>query len=129
MATTLKVSVDTRQLLAALKKAGKETAKELRKAMGEQMEGVKQEASRTHRFRVRSNNLVRSITPRVSRNGLQVLVELNEGVAKYGRFIHDGFKSWAPDQFLYKALRTQKRKIVQGISNGIARALRKARLI
>jgi hypothetical protein len=52
-------------------------------------------------------------------------VRQNRARAKYGPYIHDGFKGWAPDQFIYKAFAAKKQVIMQRLTAAVQRAIKK----
>lgn len=60
------------------------------------------EAKATHRFTARSGNLERSVISEMKRSDkdIQGSVLLKDSIALYGKYIHNGFKSWSPDPFL-----------------------------
>jgi hypothetical protein len=60
------------------------------------------EAKAQHRFTARTGNLERSIKNRVTAEANKILsiFELDNKIANYGKFIHNGFRSWKPDPFL-----------------------------
>lgn len=97
---------------------------------------VQREARQHHRYNSQSNNLERSVTKKVPSSGTSGLVYLEDGIAKYGKYIHEGWhsrkgkrvKGWRADRFLDKALIKRGRDIVIGISAAIDRAIKKAGL-
>ena len=60
------------------------------------------EAKAQHRFTARSGNLERSIKNQIKAepNKILSIFHLDHRIANYGKFIHEGFKSWKPDKFL-----------------------------
>lgn len=68
------------------------------------------EAKAIHRFTPRSNDLERSVRNRINYGGTSKSKKivstflLDNRIANYGKFIHNGFKSWKPDPFLEKAV-------------------------
>lgn len=97
---------------------------ELKKALTQ----VQKKARREHRFVTRSGNLERSVTVDVLGNEIGGTVYLEKGIAKYGPYIHEGFKSWIADKFLYEAFNKQIKNIIKAISRGIGMALIEAGL-
>jgi hypothetical protein len=90
MQTSLRVTVDTSKLVTALLKTGSSSLSTLRKEMGAQMERVQLSAKREHRFVTRGGMLANSILPFVSSSGLLGRVYLDQGLAPYGAFVHNG---------------------------------------
>jgi hypothetical protein len=56
-------------------------------------------------------------------NELTSGVFLNDQMAPYGKYIHEGFKSWKPDRFLNLSLQMQETEIIQGLQEAINRGL------
>lgn len=62
---------------------------------------VKMRARTNHRFVSRTGNLVSAIKSTKKSDGGGVYID--NGQATYGKYIHSGFRSWAPDPFIYEA--------------------------
>ena len=60
------------------------------------------EAKANHEFITRTGNLERSIknTIKLGKNKIISRFILDNMIANYGKYIHNGFKSWKPDKFL-----------------------------
>ncbi len=56
---------------------------------------VQSEAQNTHRFTSRTGDLEKAVDVRFSANGRRGEIFLNEGVASYARFVHEGTKPHA----------------------------------
>lgn len=67
-----------------------EAAKELRLEMKGASKAVMQDAKLHHRFKRKSGMLDRSINYTISESGLSSEVFLDDGVASYGKWVHDG---------------------------------------
>lgn len=55
-----------------------------------------------HRFKSRTGSLIDSISSEVY--GLTGRVYIDDFIASYGVYVHEGQRSWAPDQFIYGAV-------------------------
>lgn len=96
---------------------------------------VQRVARRIHRFKTRSGNLERSVLIDVSRQkvrggmrrGLEGgSVYLEQGIAPYGRRIHEGWGRWKPDPFLVKAfIKLRDTEYENRLRGAVRRALRK----
>lgn len=109
-------------------KAPREFTKEVRKEMKQSMEDVAARANMFHRFTTRSGNLERSVKTKVSNSGFTGTIRLEPGIASYGKYIHEGFKRWKPDQFLYSSFEKLKPEIIKNLQDGIMRGFRKVGL-
>ena len=122
----LVIKIDSSKLLKALEIAPREVEKELRVEMKHQMAQVQALARRNHRYKTDTGFLERSVKSKVDK--LSGTTFLDDGIADYGKYIHEGFKSWRPDQFLYRAFSRLTSKIVKGMQDAVNRAIRKAGL-
>lgn len=151
------VKVDSKKLMQAIKKAPNAVTKELRKGMEKQMKQVQVLARQDHRFTTKSGQLERSINELTNYIGTKGKVFLDDGVAKYGKYVHEGTKAHdikpknkkslyfvvggkkvfskkihhpgtKEDQFLYRAFNRSKQRIVEGLNFAYVRALKAAGL-
>jgi hypothetical protein len=67
------------------------------------------EAKRTHRFKAQTGNLERSVKNNIEtkQNRIISIFQLDNKIANYGKYIHNGFRSWKPDPFLLQAIITR----------------------
>lgn len=79
------------------------------------------EAKANHRFISRSNNLERSIinTLIIKKNKIISNFKLDNRIANYGKYIHNGFKSWKSDLFLENAINNSVKNLKQLIKQKI----------
>jgi hypothetical protein len=63
---------------------------------------IEQEAKNSHKYQSRTGRLSRATSVRTERDMLQGYI--NDHLAPYGKYIHDGFKSWSPDPFIEQAI-------------------------
>lgn len=96
--------------------------------------GVVQKTARTfHRFQSTSgrrptgryyrntHRLEKSIQVEMSDNGGRVY--LDEGIADYGVYVHEGTRTWDPDQFVYESFDMFRDDIVRNIGNAVAESI------
>jgi len=83
-------------------KAADDVDKVVASAMNEWGISVIRSARSKHRYNVQTGNLEKATelqdTNQTGR--LQIVLWVNDAIARYGKYIHNGFKSWAPDRFL-----------------------------
>ena len=127
----MEITIDTHGLLDAFAKIPGEVTKALRVEMKAQLTEVQREARVTHRhsnlsvkrrYRL-TGNLNRSVTVQIDPSGMIGEVGLDPDKAYYGKFIHEGFKSWKPDRFLDAALLKQEPKLRDGLENALRSGL------
>lgn len=93
-------------------------------AVKEWLTSVQIDARQHHRFTTRSaHGLEASVQVEIKPNVAGSNVYLDLGIANYGPFIHDGFKSWQADQFLFQAADRQKAELPKNIQKSIHRAI------
>lgn len=66
-------------------------------ALGKSARAVQEYARAKHRFISRSGALERSVDYTVNAEAMEAQVYLDQSVAFYGLFIHDGTGTWGPD--------------------------------
>ena len=97
--------------------------RELGIAVEDATELVTIQAKNNHRFNSRSGNLERSIKAEL--RDLDSFAFVDDSQAVYGKWIHDGFRTWAPDEFMTDALERKKQEILRLINNAVNRAVRR----
>ena len=75
----------------------------------------------TGRYYRNTGRLERSIQVEMTGDGGRVY--LDDGIADYGVYVHEGQRSWEPDQFVYDAFEAQRDDIVTGIGEAVAAAI------
>jgi hypothetical protein len=112
----------------------KETYNALLQIIALNLDNVRSIARMTHRFQStpgrrptgryyrNTGALEDSIRVKMESDGGRVYLE--EGIAPYGKFVHDGQRTWEPDQFVYDAFETQKDNIVSDLNYALDEAIR-----
>ena len=96
---------------------------EVEKVLEESFAKVIKEAQSVHRFRSKTGRLVSAVQSEV--NGYTAKAFIDDRLAPYGGFIHDGFKSWSPDPFLEDAFRRNSPELDRAIDASIARTIQR----
>ncbi len=143
--------LNKRDFEQSLKRYPEDLVNELRKSSKRSASTVEQGAKQSHRFTTRTGRLVKSIkgyggvTASVPSKGfLGRLKELLRGGKKvnafvelvlhdeghplgteYGKYVHEGQRSWSPDKFIESSMDRNKRKILEGWNKAISIANRK----
>lgn len=124
------ISVDSKALEAALKKAPGELSKRLEAAFVDIGELLTIEARAMHRWKHRKHNLEQDI-------GYKKLLGVKHGISfglkenfhmtktrtgrSYGEYLHDGFKSWSPDPWIHNAVTKKEPEITKEINDAVAK--------
>lgn len=125
---SLKITLD-RKSSEALDRAVRLMPARVKAVMGPRMRKAMSSVQRDarskpfHRFDSRTGSLVRSVAARVYDQGLTGSVELRNEIAEYGKYIHEGFKSWAPDPFIDVAMKKNLALIEQQITLGLQQVI------
>lgn len=120
----LEISANLKSLEKALNAFPKETFKAVNLELKKGARDVQVDARANHRFTTRTGALERSVETRLSPSLLRARVGINKRFAKYGKYIHDGFKSWKPDRFITKAGEAKKEDLKKDIQRAVARVMR-----
>ena len=120
----LRVKIDSRKFKADMRKFPAAARNAVVRELGQGMAGIQIDARQHHRFKTQTGALERSVLSEVDPIKLQGTVWLEDGVARYGKYIHRGFKSWQADPFLYDAFRRKKKQIIKNIETIIIRVAR-----
>ena len=110
-----------------LSKAGKSLLKEMdervEKAQKEAAKVIQTEARRRHRYTRRSGTLERAVQSEIVRDIAKVYV--SDAMAPYAQSIHDGFRTWSADPFLYEALKRKESDIKKLVDKAVSEAIKK----
>jgi hypothetical protein len=94
---------------------------EVSQVMREQMEQTEEYARNNHRFETQTGTLESAISSVTDEISGELFVD--ENVAPYGKYVHDGQRSWAPDQFITQAVEARLDEIVEAVDNAIQDAI------
>lgn len=99
--STIEVMLDARDILGIYDIPDYAEAS-LMEVMRSGVEGMRQYARSHHRFNRRTGSLIQAMSAEAF--GLSGRVYIDDLIAYYGVYVHEGQRSWAPDQFIYKAV-------------------------
>ena len=123
------ISVDLSQFKKAMFYLPIEIKTEVRKTLKEQIGYVRDQARRNHRYTIRTGKLEKSTMSHVldDKDGLfgEAYLEsagtMVKGGDSYGKYVHEGQRTWKPDKFLDKALEDRKPFIEVAIQQAVKR--------
>ena len=84
---------------------------------------IQNEARSNHRYKSHTGNLIRATKVQTTKTLAKAYID--DSMAKYGKYIHDGKGRWAPDPFLDNAIQSNLDKIDSIIANSIDRNLKR----
>jgi len=82
---------------------------------------IETSARTDHRYNSKTGRLTRATKVKTVDQTLKAYIDDN--TAKYGKYIHSGFKGWAPDRFLERAIESNLNKIDDIMISKIDKAL------
>lgn len=94
---------------------------EVSQVMREQMEQTEEYARNNHRFESRTGTLESAIVG--TSDNLDGSLFIDENQAPYGKYVHDGQRSWAPDPFITEAVDARIDEITEKVSDAIQDAI------
>lgn len=83
------------------------------------------DAQQHHRFKNRTYNLFKQTKFKVRRRDNAINFYIDDQKAVYGKFIHHGFKSWAPDPYLRRAVMRNMGKTTTAVNRAIDRVIQR----
>jgi len=96
------IKTNAAQFTKAIDKLGKEFVDKAEKGIVEiYVKNIVPQAKASHRFTSRSGRLEQAIQGTLAGSKGEALI--NNSIASYGKYIHEGHRSWSPDRFLTKA--------------------------
>ena len=122
----IELEIDVDDFVAAFKKFDRIEPALANKALENGLELIEDEARSRHRYTRRSGRLASSVRSMASAGIGKVY--LDRGMAAYGPFIHEGFGSWAADQFVYEAVDRRQDEVYRLIERAINEAITKSGL-
>jgi predicted component of type VI protein secretion system len=120
------ITIDAEEVLRDLSRLPDKIDEEIESALESLMPRIEQYAQRNHRFNSRTGTLVSSIRSEVK--SLLADLYIDDSVADYGVYVHEGHGSWRPDKFLDGAIRAFDREINTTIEKAAERAIRESGL-
>ena len=126
MTKSIKIKIEDKAVLNALKKASPEITRAAQGAIIDVNSSVVQKARAVHRFDRKTGDLQKA-TKQFEESANTFGVHIDETIASYGKYIHDGQRGWAPDRFLTnafeRAINTKKysKKIVERVNRVLGR--------
>ena len=114
------IKIFASKTISFLKQKNKDVVDSTRIGMKKAIEQMASSARKNHRYENDTGILERStigevLTPITGR------VFINENDAPYGFHVHEGNRSWNPDQFIYKATANSEQIIVDKINAELAK--------
>ena len=121
--STVEVILDARKLLGFMDIPDYAEAA-LEDVMGTYISRMQRRAKILHRFRSRTGNLVSAIESELY--GLSGRVYIDDMVAPYGKFVHNGQRTWAPDPFIYDAVAELEDELSTALKQTLEASIQKA---
>lgn len=126
MTKSIKIKIEDKAVMKALDEAKPAIIRAAQGAIIDVNASVIRSAKTNHRYKRRSGDLQKA-TKQFEESSNTFGVHIDETIAKYGQYIHDGFKTWASDPFLTKAFnraidkKKYSKKIVERVNRVLAK--------
>jgi hypothetical protein len=114
------VASDFKELDAALQRAV------VKDGIGPFVNSIKVEAQRHHRYHRKTGRLERAIRATTDADSGQVYID--EGLASYGRYVHDGTRKWDSDAFITDAYERKQLELDRDADRAVEKAIKQAGL-
>jgi HK97 gp10 family phage protein len=125
----ISITIDSVQVERALLKFTDEAKKELRLKMKNAMRDVEIESKTVHpTYRTHSGQADRSIKSSANNDGTMGTVFIDDSVARYARFLHDGTKYIKAGKYMRNAFFRQEPKIRTSLQQAFKDAMKKSGL-
>lgn len=115
------VLVDVRDATVALASLARKLPVATGEALSTESRKIEQKARTRHRYRERSGTLERATLAEATREDITAYID--DAMAPYGEYVHDGRKGWAPDQFVYKAMNESEDNIRRSIEHAFDQSI------
>lgn len=122
----VELEIDYEEAVSALDKFSNDIDEVVEKATEDVMEKIVEDAKRTHRFRTRTGTLESAVQKEIKQYTASVFID--NALAPYGTYIHEGHRSWAPDPFLEEAFRRHQSELDSCIQSAIDHLIKKLNL-
>lgn len=119
MSITIKVADE--EALRALDSFSKDIEKEILLELEKEFKLVVDKAKRVHRFTTRTGRLERATLTDVQGKTVRALID--DALAPYGKYIHEGFKTWSSDPYLEEKFDQDESKIIVELEKAIDRVI------
>jgi HK97 gp10 family phage protein len=90
------------------------------------LRGVQATAKKQHRYHRQSGKLERAIKVELTNTGGSVYID--DGIAPYGKYVHNGTRKWDSDPFLTEAFDEKSRDLDRAVDLAIDKAINEAGL-
>ena len=131
----MEINFDLNPFLGAFQGVPDAVRRELRKTIKQETTEVMKLSRNVHRHKRKTGSLNNSIKETFEDDKLTGVVGFDPGVSvvgkpdkkvNYGKYVHEGHGSWAPDQFLYEALAKREPMIISALEDAVRRGIRAA---
>ena len=118
---SITVKIDTKKFERAMKLYPKAARSAIARELGQFGSDVQVHAIQNHRYKTRTGKLEASAIPTLDVSRLRIVIKLHDGIARYGKYIHRGFKGWQADPFLYRAFQLKLKGMQQKLERTLVK--------
>lgn len=117
----IKTTVKSDQTVSYLDRLPEALSRTLSKGLESALNDMAMIAKVNHRYKVRTGRLY-SATQAMTKE-LKGDLHINDSIAHYGVYVHEGHGTWAPDKFVYKAVLDNEPNLTDALNKSIAQAI------
>lgn len=122
----ISVKIDTSDIKQKFSDLPSALLDSIRIEMKNQITKVQETARKNHRYQTHTRKLEESVQTRILKDGLIGQIYLENSIADYGVYVHEGHGTWDPDRFLDEAIERQETEINEAMGLAIQEGIRKA---
>jgi len=119
----MQIIIDTSHIKKTFGDLPKEIEIEILIEMKEQLTQIQRLARINHRHITRTTMLNQSIQTEI--HGQTGEVGFDPSIADYGKYVHEGHGTWAPDRFIDQAVEQREPEIISGFERAINKGISK----
>ena len=119
----MKVTIDTTGFLRDLNRFVPDLEKAIDSGIADGAGIVQEGAIDVHRYNRRTGALQSATRKKKIEDGYKVYID--ENIASYGKYVHDGQKKWNPDRFIYLSAERNRKNVIALVGKYINKAVKR----
>jgi hypothetical protein len=119
------ITVDANDVIGGMEELPDDLHQALNTSLGISLSRMQTYAQFTHRYKTRTGRLSSAISSEVK--DLMGELFIDENKAYYGKYVHEGHGTWAPDQFIYGSAEANTENLMSSLNQALDSAIKKVR--
>jgi hypothetical protein len=117
------ITVDFKDVSDSLDKLSDTLPEAVIDAIDDVASKIQRTAKTNHRYTRRTGRLAAAVKRETTDDSVTIYID--SALADYGKYIHDGFKSWSPDTFIDDAYAAHERDLSAAIDRAVDDTIKK----